>query len=145
MRFSRWLLMLVLVSSSCVTALQEAAPLEIKRTPEKRTPPPLVIQRATLNDVLSRGPGRFFAQMPVTPHRIRGHFVGFRLMALYRHHPPSPNGVQVGDVVTAVNGVAIKRPNHFMEVWKGLKKARALRVNLLRDNQPLFITYQIIE
>jgi len=135
---------MLLATLSCAATPKEAAPLDIVRKPPKATPRPLVVQRRVLNEVLSRGPGRFLQKMPVQPARIKGSFVGFQVLSLYGGHAAHPQGVHIGDVVTAVNGVNIRRPDHLMSVWSNLKKARSIRVDIIRKHRPLRITYRII-
>jgi type II secretory pathway component PulC len=136
---------LVATSVGCATAPREAAPLNIKRVPPKRHAQPLIIKKRFLYDVLNRGPGRFFERMPVTPHRMQGRFVGFQIMQLYGRAAPNPDGIHVGDVVTAVNGISIRKPDHFMRVWDGLKKARTISIDLIRNSRPRRVTYRIVD
>jgi type II secretory pathway component PulC len=140
------IVLITLTLAACATATREAEPLEIRELiPEKATPSPLVIQRTTLTKVLSRGPGRFFERMPVTPYKAAGRFVGFQIVAVYGQVAPHPNGIHVGDVVTAVNGKPVRTPGQFMAVWNGMKKAGVLQVDLVRGQQLLRIDYKIVE
>ena len=147
MKHLRPLIVILLVGmSSCATTTREAAPLN---TQELSTPKavvrPLNIQRVKLTQVLSGGPGRFFQQMPVMPFKKAGRFLGFQIMAMYGDNIPHPQGVQVGDIVTAVNGKAVTTPDQFIKVWNGMNKAQVLRVELVRNEEALRIEYPIVE
>lgn len=141
----RFLLIGMLVATlGCATAPQEAAPLNIVRTPPKAPPRPLVIERRTLNAVLAQGPGRFLQSIRVQPARIKGSFIGFQILRLYGGQAPHPEGVHVGDIVTAVNGTSIRHPDDLMNVWSKLKKTNSVRIDIIRKRRPLRITYRII-
>jgi len=51
----------------------------------------------------------------------------------------------VGDVVTAVNGFSIERPEQALSVFDSLQVASELRVAYERDGQPREIVYAIAE
>jgi type II secretory pathway component PulC len=141
-----FVVLLALVMASCATTSREAEPLNIQElTPAKSAPAPLVIQRVKLNQVLSRGPGRFFQRMPILPYKKAGRFVGFQIVALYGQAAPHPNGLHVGDVVTAVIGKAVTTPDQFMKVWQTMRKAQTLSIELVRNDRPLRIDYPIVE
>jgi type II secretory pathway component PulC len=132
--------------TSCATTQGEAEPIHIKK-PKRIATQTLRISRGELNRVLSDGPGRFLQRMPVMPHRIKGRFAGFRVLAVYgkSQRPTSrTRGIRVGDVVTAVNGVRIVRPADLMRVWSGLKTARYLKVDIIRRNRHRSIVYPIV-
>lgn len=130
---------------SCTTAPREAEPLSIERAPAPLPRPPPTIRRAALDDVISKGAGRFFARMPVEPYRMGQRLVGFRIVQLYARSTPHPEGVHVGDVVTAVNGQPISRPEQFMKVWNAVREKTTIEVDVLRQQQPVRITYRIID
>ena len=109
---------------------------------------PRVVDRMILDAVLADGPGRFLQRMPVAPQRQGNAFVGFRILALYgqpANAEPAAGGVHVGDVVTAVNGIAIRRPDDLMRVWKGLQSASRIVVDVQRQSAPLRIIYPIVQ
>ena len=104
-----------------------------------------MIRRLALEDVLEKGPGRFFARMPVEPYRLGRRLVGHRILALYGNVNPHPEGLQVGDVVMAVNNMPISRPEQFMRVWQAVSTVSAIEVKILRGEQPMRITYRIVD
>ncbi|MFT7621959.1 MAG: type II secretory pathway component PulC [Myxococcota bacterium] len=132
--------------TACAITPREAEPLPIEkvRRPVRVEPP--MIRRGDLQEVLSKGPGRFLARMPVEPYRASNRsFVGFRVLALYGGLSPHPEGVHVGDVVTAINKMPIARPEQFMKVWEGAAAAPVIEVDLIRSQQPMRIVYRIVD
>jgi len=65
--------------------------------------------------------------------------------AMYGDNIPHPQGVHVGDIVTAVNGKAVTTPDQFIKVWNEMNKAQVLRVELVRNEEALRIEYPIVE
>ena len=108
---------------------------------------PLVFDRLILDAVLSDGPGRFLQRMPVQPAHSKEGFLGYRVLALYgqdAQSQPHPDGVYVGDVVTAVNGVSIRRPGDLMKIWNSLPEAKHVVVDVQREAKHIRITIPIV-
>lgn len=146
MRVSRGVLIALALATlwSC-NRVREAEPVKIERPePVQRLGPP-TLRRADLDDVLRKGPGRFFERMPVVPYKLKNRFVGFQIVDLYGHAPPHPSGIHVGDVVTAVNGMDISRPTLFMRVWKRMYGAKRLDVDIVRRQERMRVTYRILD
>ncbi len=135
---------LALPVTGCSGAAREAEPIVIEMPKHKPLPPPTILRRH-LHDVLRGGAGRFFARMPVRPHRVGRRFIGFKLLDLYGHAPPHPDGLHVGDVVTAVNDMPIARPEQFMKVWETVGVARTIEVDVMRREQPMRVVYRIVD
>ncbi|MFT5429514.1 MAG: type II secretory pathway component PulC [Myxococcota bacterium] len=140
------IIVLVLGLTQCATTEpREAEPLQIERKPAKVDYGPLVLQRTGLQDVLSKGPGRFFERMPVTPHLVGRRFVGYRVLELYGRAKSHPDGVFVGDIVTQVNTLPVSRPSEFMKVWNSAGERGTLVVDLIRGGERREITYRIMD
>lgn len=102
------------------------------------------IARAHLIAVLDAGPGTFLRQLEVAPHMTGDRFVGWRLVQLLDHTGPL-DGVDLapGDVLLAVNGQAISRPEQLQAVWDSLRTANDVTAKLWRGNQALELHFAI--
>ncbi|MCB9547745.1 MAG: hypothetical protein H6706_18110 [Myxococcales bacterium] len=102
------------------------------------------ITRGDLEAVVAAGAQRFIASLQVVPVMDGRRFRGFQLAGV---RPDSPlagsENVRVGDVVVAVNGLPVERPDQFMKAWGGLKKAERIDVKLLRGAQPLVYRWTV--
>lgn len=145
MRAATLIVLIASFSICCSTTVREAEPLDIEEVAPKPRHGPLQIRRAALVDVLRKGPGRFFERMPVAPYRVGRTLVGFQVVALYARANPHPDGVQVGDVVTSVNGQKVLRPEQFMDVWGSVAQADAISVDILRQSQRRTVVYRIVD
>ncbi len=97
---------------------------------------PTTTTRAELQAFLDRGLPELLGRMRTAPVLDRqgpgARFVGFRLVALADDLRCGPFGLREGDIVTAVNGHGIERPEEALEVWQQLYEATTISLSLLR-------------
>ena len=102
------------------------------------------IERAKLIAVLDGGPGAFLRQLEVTPLMDGNRFVGWQLVQLLdRQGPLVDVDVVPGDVLLAVNGRTISRPDQLQSVWDSLRTANELRAQLWRGEAKLELAFAI--
>lgn len=124
----------------------EAAPVE---QPRPEAPPGKglrsgTIERAKLNAVLDAGPGKFLRQLEITPRMDGNRFVGWQLVeVLDRNGPLVDVDVLPGDVLLAVNGKPLARPDQLQAMWDSLRSANEVRAQLWRGNGKLELAFAI--
>ena len=134
-----------LLSLACATTPREAEPIELETEMVRPASRLLAVPRRDLEDVLSKGPGRFFERVSVVPAFVGGRkFIGYTLEAFYDGVTLAPNGIQLGDVVTAINGLPISRPDEFMRLWETAGSSDQLTVEVLRGSERLSFSYAIV-
>ncbi len=102
------------------------------------------IERAKLIAVLDSGPGAFLRQLEVTPRMEGNRFIGWQLVQLLdRKGPLIDVDVAPGDVLLAVNGRTISRPDQLQSVWDSLRYANELRAQLWRGDAKLELAFAI--
>ncbi|HEY8039671.1 MAG TPA: serine protease [Polyangiaceae bacterium] len=114
-------------------------------------PPPALpdhaLARSAVHDVVSQGLGTFLQRVTVDDQPVfaGGKFHGFRIAAL--RADPFWTGVDLkaGDVVTAVNGFPIERPEQAQTAFDSLEVASELRVAYERDGQTRELVYAIVD
>jgi type II secretory pathway component PulC len=105
---------------------------------------PGVLRRGTVVRAVDRGLGKWLQGVKVAPVREAGRFRGWRVESLYPDDPCFRSlDLREGDVVTAVNGTSLERPEQANDVFQSLRSARALRVELVRGANPRTVTLQI--
>ena len=110
--------------------------------------PPGVVYRHEIERATARGPGYLMRQLAPEPLRERGVFRGWRIGARFPDEPGLCEDVcdlQVGDVIVAVNGVRVERPEHLTELLAALPKATELRVDRVRGGKGETRVYRIVE
>jgi S1-C subfamily serine protease len=102
------------------------------------------IARAHLLAVLDAGPASFLRQLEVAPHMSGDRFVGWQLVQLLDHTGPLHDvDVIPGDVLLAVNGQPLSRPEQLQTLWDSLRTANDLTAKLWRGSQQLELRFAI--
>ena len=102
------------------------------------------IARARLVAVLDAGPGTFLRQLEVAPHMAGDRFVGWQLVQLLdRTGPLHDVDVVPGDVLLAINGMPLARPEKLQALWDSLRTANQLTAQLRRGDQPLELRFTV--
>ena len=102
------------------------------------------IERGTLKRVLDAGPATFLQWFEIEPVTSGGVFVGWRLVQVL------PGGRSLtaldllpGDVLVAVNGRKMVKPDDLGELWLELYAAPAITVELRRGAETVTIRFAI--
>ncbi len=102
------------------------------------------LARAEVDSVLDAGIPRFLSSVDTSPAMADGRFLGFRVLSFTQGDARFSAGpVLRGDVVVAVNGLPIERPEHLFRIWQELRVASSLSVDVLRGGQPRRMTWAI--
>jgi type II secretory pathway component PulC len=102
------------------------------------------IARARLVAVLDAGPATFLRQLEVAPRLSGNRFVGWQLVQLIDHAGPLHEVDLVpGDVLLAINGKPLSRPEQLQTVWDSLRTANEVTAQLSRGDQPLELRFTI--
>jgi type II secretory pathway component PulC len=102
------------------------------------------IPRDRLIAVLDAGPGTFLRQIEVMPKKDGERFVGWELVQLIdRLSPLVDIDVVPGDVLLAINGKPISRPDQLQTVWDSLRTANEVTAQLWRGNAQLTLAFAI--
>jgi hypothetical protein len=163
MRALPWLSVVLLaacgpkVSPNSASAFDEDLPTEhetqeaeaVAEAPRPEAPPGRglrsgVIARAKLLAVLDGGPGAFLRQLEIAPHMDGKRFIGWQLVQLLdRSGPLYDVDVAPGDVLLAVNGRPLSRPDQLQGIWDSLRTANELRAQLWRGASKLELAFAI--
>lgn len=143
------------LAAFCVTALLCAGcssatpPIVRPNDPPKSVAPPEAqpkdgIARSMVDRALKAGLGRFLGYVEIEPALDDKHkFVGWRVVAL--HGAWEGVDLQVGDVVTKVNGFPIERDDQANKAFQSLAVASEIRVALVRGGKPTELRLAIVE
>lgn len=139
-----------LVPSGPGTGPTPIAAVASPRRPAPRALAPLgqgPIPRRALTDALQSGMGHFLTQIEVAPALSQGRFVGFRLLTAEHLDDWRRHGLdlRLGDVITAVNGHPVERPEGAVEALRACATASALRVDLRREGAAESLSVPISE
>lgn len=100
------------------------------------------VARETVEQTL-RDPLRSLRSVRAVPEQMGGRIVGLRLFGVGPGSLLASVGVQNGDRIETINGLAIATPSQGIEAYGRLRSARNLKVHLVRRGQPLDLQLNI--
>jgi S1-C subfamily serine protease len=103
------------------------------------------VTRAKLLAVLDGGPGAFLRQLEVAPRMDGDRFVGWQLVQLLdRSGPLVDVDLQPGDVLLAINGKPLARPDQLQVIWDSLRTANEINAELWRGETRLSLKFEVV-
>ncbi len=90
-----------------------------------------------------RNPAALAEIADVAPVQVGGKFQGFRIKPKKDDPVFGALGLEDGDIVTTVNGIALDKPENGIKALRKLSKAKRLDVTVLRNGSPTQIQHQI--
>jgi S1-C subfamily serine protease len=155
----RWLLVLIVAAACAAPHARAARPVDDELgAPPAAAPAPTAptapapgkalragtITRGSLVAVLDAGPAQFLRQLEVAPQLAGDRFVGWQLVQLLDHAGPLHDvDLAPGDVLLAINGQPVARPEQLATLWESLRAANELRAQLRRGAAPFELRFQI--
>lgn len=102
------------------------------------------IARDRLLEVLNAGAGTFLRQLELSPKLNGERFVGWQIVQLVDKFGPLVDvDLMPGDVLLAINGKPISRPDQLQTVWDSLRTANEVTAQLWRGNAQLVLEFAI--
>ena len=102
------------------------------------------IAREQLVAVLDAGPAQFLRQLEVTPRLSGDRFVGWQLVQLLDHSGPLHDvDVIPGDVLLAINGKPLSRPDQLQTIWDSLRTANMVQAQLWRGDAKFTLEFAV--
>jgi S1-C subfamily serine protease len=132
-----------------VAAAAPAAPIAVEQAPRSEAPPGKglrsgTIARAKLLGVLDGGPGAFLRTLEVAPHMDGDRFVGWQLVQLLdRTGPLVDVDVVPGDILLAINGKPIARPDQLQAIWDSLRTAKSVDAEIWRGDKKVSLQFAV--
>jgi general secretion pathway protein C len=115
-----------------------------------RTPAPTVASNpetgsklSTLRKEILSNPGKLGKLVQAKPAMEKGRFKGYQLSPSGNHKLFNELGLEPGDIVTAVNGINIDRPEKGLNALQNLVSATEVTVTLLRDGSEITLQHQL--
>lgn len=126
------------------------APATPAVAPERPVAPPGkglrtgTIDRAKLVAVLDAGPPIFLRQVEITAKMNGERFVGWQLVQLVdRAGPLVDVDVVPGDVLLAINGQPLSRPDQVYTMWNSLRTANTVTAQMWRGDAKFDLVFEI--
>ncbi len=101
-----------------------------------------VLDRREVEQAMADVP-KLLTQAHAVPHFTNGTLDGFRIDFIAPASFYEKIGLSDGDVLQRVNGVEVRDPGTMLRVFQQVKNERTVKVDVLRNNQPTTLTYEI--
>ncbi len=102
------------------------------------------LPREVLLQILGRSAGDFLRLVEVEPATDdESSFVGWRIQRLTGSSPPAWLDVQEGDIVIAINGMPVERPEDAQRIWEAMRVASEIRIDLTRGDEARIVRIPI--
>ncbi len=101
------------------------------------------IDLGALRKEILQNPARLGAMLQAVPVNANGQFQGYRLTPQGNPRIFTQLGLQEGDIVTAVNGISIDRPDKGLLALQDLVKAEQVSVTLLRNGAEITLEHSL--
>lgn len=102
------------------------------------------IERAKLVAVLDKGPGSVLRQVEIEARKDGDRFVGWQLVqVLDKGGILMDVDIVPGDVLLAINGKPVSRPDQLQAVWDSLRTANQLTADVWRGSGKLQLSFAI--
>jgi hypothetical protein len=96
--------------------------------------PPGTVARGSVDQLLLKGPAFMLGKIETEEVLRSNKFIGWRLVSFPADWDTT--GLQPGDIVTDVNGVALEKPDDLWDLWVKLADAPEIKINVERDGKP---------
>ena len=87
--------------------------------------------------------GELMKQARMEPHVVNGKTDGFEVKMIRPNTIFTALGLQVGDIVKEVNGLALDSPEKALQIFQQLREAQHIVVAVVRNNAPLSLEYNL--
>lgn len=103
-----------------------------------------IVAKADVEAFRRKGPSYALTQVVVDPVHGGSGFEGYKLLSATASVTSflAPQ-LQVGDVITHLNGIKIERPDDYLQAWNRLADAEVLSIDFLRDGQKMAAQWQV--
>lgn len=87
--------------------------------------------------------GELMKQARMEPHVVNGKTDGFEVKMVKPNTIFTALGIQKGDIIKQVNGLALDSPEKALQIFQQLREAQHIVVAVVRDNTPLSLEYNL--
>ena len=102
------------------------------------------IDRKHLEAMLEGGPATFLRQVEVSARLDGNRFVGWQLVQVIDHDGALANvDVAPGDVLLAVNGKPVAKPDQLQALWDSLRTANQIVAELTRGDAKVKLVFDV--
>jgi len=102
-----------------------------------------VISREEVNKSILGDPTKIYVGAQFGPHLVNGKIEGYKIARVNDDHVFAKLGAKSGDIIRKVNGFALSDTERMLDLWKAIKTAPEVKIELERDGKVITYDFQI--
>lgn len=102
-----------------------------------------VISREEVNKNILGNPAKIYEGAQFGPHLVNGKIEGYKIARVNEDHVFAKLGAKSGDIIRKVNGYALNDTERMLDLWKAIKTAPSVKIELERDGKMITYDFQI--
>lgn len=100
------------------------------------------VKRGALQQLSSDLPA-LMEQVQIAPHKENGRVAGYAIRSLNEQGIGAELGLQKGDIITNVNGIALDEQANGWKLYGQFKDEPSITVDLIRDGNPMTLDFRL--
>ena len=102
-----------------------------------------VISREEVNKNILGNPAKIYEGAQFGPHLVNGKIEGYRIARVNDDHVFAKLGAKSGDIIRKVNGYGLNDTERMLDLWKAIRTAPEVKIELERDGKVITYDFQI--
>ena len=102
-----------------------------------------VISREEVNKNILGNPAKIYEGAQFGPHLVNGKIEGYKIARVNDDHVFAKLGAKSGDIIRKVNGYGLNDTERMLDLWKAIKTAPSVKIELERDGKQITYDFQI--
>lgn len=102
-----------------------------------------VISREEVNKNILGNPAKIYEGAQFGPHLVNGKIEGYKIARVNDDHVFAKLGAKSGDIIKKVNGYGLNDTERMLDLWKAIRTAPEVKIELERDGKTITYDFQI--
>ncbi|MFO1471088.1 MAG: PDZ domain-containing protein [Turneriella sp.] len=102
-----------------------------------------VISREEVNKNILGNPAKIYEGAQFGPHLVNGKIEGYKIARVNDDHVFAKLGAKSGDIIRKVNGYGLNDTERMLDLWKAIRTAPEVKIELERDGKVITYDFQI--
>lgn len=102
-----------------------------------------VLSREDVNKNILGNPAKIYEGAQFGPHLVNGKIEGYKIARVNDDHIFAKLGAKSGDIIRKVNGYGLNDTERMLDLWKAIRTAPEVKIELERDGKVITYDFQI--
>jgi hypothetical protein len=101
------------------------------------------ISREEVNKDILGNPAKIYQGAQFGPHLVNGKIEGYKIARVNDDHIFAKLGAKSGDIIRKVNGYGLNDTERMLDLWKAIRTAPEVKIEIERDGKTITYDFQI--